>query len=331
MAKATTYTVGSAKGNREDLSDLIKMVDIEKYPVCSMIPDGGKPAATYTEWLVDELGNVDTSGVIEGSDQSTFNDQAENRARLGNYVMQLREPWSVSREQEAVSTAGVPSEVARAKAFASRKLKRKIEVQICGDDDRNAGDGSTARVSRALGDWIDSSGPSDVAAAYRTPSGSINTTATGSLTEALFNDVLQSAYEAGGTSNLVLVAGPELTNAIAGFTRITDTGSYNTYHVTQDGEKHRMDFKVDLYQGPFNMVKIMPTVYNGRASNTAATAQSKARGYVLDTDLLSIDYLFKPSSEEFEDQGGGRRGMASVHYTLVAKNPKGLGKFAATS
>lgn len=331
MAKATTYTVGSSKGNREDLTDIIKIVDIEKYPVCSMISDGPKPAATFHEWQVDELGNVDISGVVEGTDQSTFNDQTENRARLGNYVMELRESWSVSRQQEAVSTAGVASEVARSKAFATRKLKRKLEVQICSDTDRAAGDGSTARASRALGDWIDSSGPSDVAAAYRTPSGSINATATGSLTEALFNDVLQSVYEVGGAASLKLVAGPELVNAIAGFTRVTGTGSFSTYHINQDASSHKMDFKVDLYQGPFNVVSVMPSVWNGRASNTAATAQSKARGYVLDTDLLEINYLFKPGSEELDDNGGGRRGFASVDFTLTCKNPKGLGKFNATS
>lgn len=331
MAKATTYTVGSSKGNREDLSDLVKMVDIEKYPVSSMIPDKDRPAATYHEWLVDELGEVDITGVVEGTDQATFNDQAENRARLGNYVMELREPWSVSRDQEDITTAGVPSEVARAKAFASRKLKRKIEVQICSDTDRSAGSGSAARVSRAIGDWIDSSGPTDVPADYRTPSTSIDTTATGSLTEALFNGVLQSVYEEGGAASLVCVAGPELVGAIAGFTRITGAGSYNTFHVSQDAKEHRLDFKVDLYQGPFNIVKIMPTVYNGRASSTAATAQSKARGYVLSTDLLGLHYLQKPMSEEFEDQGGGKRGMTSVRYTLGVYNPKGLGKFAATS
>lgn len=331
MAKATTYTVGSTGGNREDLTDIIKMVEITKYPVTSMIPVGDKPAATYHEWQVDEIGDVDTTAVLEGTDQANFDNQAENRARLGNYVMQLREPWSVSREQEVVSTAGVPSEVARSKARVAEKMKRKIEVQVCSDDDREAGDGSTARVSRALGDWIDSSGPSDVGSAYRTPSASIDTTATGSLTEALFNDVLQSVYESGGAGSLSLGAGPELTAAIANFTRITGTGSYNTYHVTQSGESHRMDLKVDLYQGPFNIVKIFPTVWNGRASNTAATAQSKARGYVLDFDLLSLNYLIKPGSEEFEDQGGGRRGMISAHYTLTCKNPKGLGKFAATS
>jgi hypothetical protein len=245
--------------------------------------------------------------------------------------MELREPWSVSRDQEDVTTAGIPSEVARAKSFASRKLKRKIEVEICSDNDRNAGSGSVARVSRSLGDWIDSAGPSDVAADYRTPSGSIDATATASLTEALFNGVLQSVYEVGGESNLILPAGPELVAAIANFTRVTGTGSYNTYHVTQDGSSHRMDLKVELYQGPFNIIKIMPTVYNGRASNTAATDQSKARGYVLSMDLLGLHYLQKPQSEEFEDQGGGRRGMTSVRFTLGVYNPKGLGKFNATS
>ena len=330
MAKATTYTVASGGGNREDLADIIKVVDIEKYPVSSIIPDGDRPTATYHEYLMDELGDVSTTGDIEGADVSTFNDQSENRARAGNYVMSLTEPWSVSEDQELVTTAGVPSEVARSKDFASRKLKRKMEVQICGDDDRNAGSGSVARVSRGLGDWIDSSGPSDVNALYRTPSGSINATATASLTEALFNGVLQSIYESGGTTSLALIGGPQLVEAIANFTRLAGSTSY-AFQVTQEAKTHRMDLKVDLYQGPFNMISVAPSVYCGRASATAATAQSKARGYVIDTDLLKINSLEKPYSKELENQGGGRRGYVRTRYTLSATNPKGLGKFNATS
>ena len=331
MAKATTYSVGSSGGNREDLTDIIKMVDIEKYPLCSLIPSGPKPAATYHEYNMDELGNVSTAGDVEGADVESFNDQSVNRVRAGNYVMGLTEPWSVSEEQELVSTAGVASEVARAKDFAVRKLKRKIEVQIGSDDDRNAGDGSTARVSRALGDFIDSSGPSDVNSKYRTPSASINATATGSLTEANFNAVLQSVYEAGGTNSMALIAGPNLTKAVANFTRITGTGAFSTYHLTQDMTSHQMDLKVDLYQGPFNIISIAPTVFNGRASETAATAQSKARGYIIDTELLQINYLTKPYGNELENQGGGRRGYNRARYALSALNPKGLGKFNATS
>ena len=328
MAKANTY---DAVGNREDLTDIIKMVDIEKYPVSSIIPDGSKPLGTYHEWQTDYIGDVDTTGVIEGTDQSVFNDQSENRARLGNYVMQLREPWSVSREQEVVTTAGVPSEIARSKARAAQKMKRKLEVQVCGDDDRNAGSSSTARVSRGLGDWIDSAGPSDVDSSVRTPSGSIDATATASLTEALFNGVLQSVYEVGGNSNLIDIGGPAHINAVATFTRVQSTAKYAAYHVNQDATSHRMDFKVDIYQGPFSIIKVMPTVYNGRTSGAAATDVSKARAYVLDPELLSINYLIKPGSEEFEDQGGGRRGMNSMHYALTCKNPKGLGKFNPTS
>ena len=330
MAKATTYTVSSGGGNREDLADLVKVVDIEKYPLVSIIPDGDRPAATYHEWLSDELGNVSTAGDVEGADVESFNDQSANRARNGNYVATLTEPWSVSEEQELVSTAGIPSEVARAKDFATRKLKRKLEVQIGSDDDRSAGSGSAARVSRGLGDWIDSSGPTDVNSLYRTPSGSINATATASLAESNFNAVLQSVYEAGGTSNLALIAGPNLTKAIANFTRLTGTGSL-AYQVNEDAASHKMNLKVDLYQGPFNVISVAPTVYNGRASETAATNQSKARGYVIDTDLLKIHHLEKPYSEELENQGGGRRGYTRCRYTLGVSNPKGLGKFNATS
>ena len=67
------------------------------------------------------------------------------------------------------------------------------------------------------------------------------------------------------------------------------------------------------------------------ATSFPLTNQSKARGYVIDSDLVGIGYMIGLENQELPDQGAGRRGLIKTVLTLMCKNPKGLGKFAAAS
>ncbi len=101
----------------------------------------------------------------------------------------------VSRLQEASDVAGVSSEVANAKMKAMREIKRDIEACIGSDNDRQQEAPPAPYKLRALGKWISNTPGSDVPAAFRTPTGNINSTATGSLSESAFNDVFQSIFD----------------------------------------------------------------------------------------------------------------------------------------
>ena len=67
------------------------------------------------------------------------------------------------------------------------------------------------------------------------------------------------------------------------------------------------------------------------ADISATTSQQKARGYVIDPELVGIGYMLGIESNELPDLGGGRRGFILAALTLMVKNPLGLGKFAASS
>lgn len=325
MALATT---SNTVGNREDLADLIAVVEPEKYPLSSMLAKGPKPGATYVEWQVDNLDDPRFGGIVEGSDVSSFTNKAADRGRIGNYVEQIRRDWMVSKLQELVITAGVPSEAARSKAKCLSEVKRDIESVIGSDQDRAAG--PTHRL-RGLGDWIDSAGPSDVPAAYRTPAASIDATAIASLTEAAFNAVLRSVAEQGGAEQLDLPCGTALKDRIAGFTRDEGTTTAKAYQVHEMATSRTITFDVTIYKGPFNTINIIPDLYLGRTSGAALADAGRARGYVIDRSLVDICFLQRPGQQELEDQGGGRRGYIDTILTMRAKNPLGLGKFNATS
>lgn len=337
MAESTTY---NTVGIREDLTDFLTILEPEDTPKLSSFAKSPRPTSYYQEWQVDNLSPVSFPGVLEGTDASSFTNQAQNRARIGNYIQKFWRLWAVSDIYEAADVAGVSNEVANAKSKAMREIKRDIESALGSDNEMQADNGSVPYLMRGLGVWI--GGTQTVHAVptiYQTPAASLNNTTTSSLTEANFNTVFQSIFEQnGGKRAYTLFAGPNLKRYISAFQRTTgSSGTTQTYQVTQAAEMHRIDLHVDLYEGDFHTVTIVPDLFNGLTSqgilstSSFITNQSRARGYVIDPDLVGFGYMLGMESMELPDQGAGRRGLVKCVGTLMVKNPKGLGKFYASS
>lgn len=331
MATGTSYNVA---GIREDLTDFLTILVPEDTPKLSMFSKSSRPTGYFQEWQVDTLQNVSFGGVLEGQDISSFTNQSAARARVGNYIQKFQETWSVSDILEAVDVAGVASEVANDKEKTVRQIKRDIEASIGSDTEMQADDGTVPYISRGLGKWVQNTAQSvnPVPASYRTPAASIDTTATGSLTESLFNGVFQSIFEQnGGKRNYTLFAGPNLKKAISKFQRYESATNPTPYTVTQAADEKKITLDVTMYDGDFHKVAIIPDMFNGLVTGGTTTNQSRARGYVVDLALTGWGYLIGMESRELPDQGGGRRGFIKAVGTLMVKNPLGLGKFAGAS
>lgn len=335
MALTTTY---NAVGDREDLQNWLTILEPEDTPKLSSFAKTPAPTNRLQEWQADTLANVSFGGVLEGNDVSAFNNESANRGRFGNYIQKFRQPWMVSDEQEASDVAGVSSEVANSKTKAAREVKRSIEAAIGSDNEMQADTGIVPYKTRGLGKWIQATAQSvnPVPTKFLTPSANIDATATASLTEATFNGVFQSIFtQNGGRRAYDLFAGPNLVTSVNTFQRATGaSGTTKTYMVTQAAEKNRIDLNVSVYAGSFHTVTIIPDMFNGLldgAAVTTTTNQQLARGYVIDQNLVGVGYMIGLNSVELENQGGGRRGFVAATLALVVKNPKGLGKFAATS
>jgi hypothetical protein len=342
LAESTTYNI---VGIREDLTDFLTILEPEDTPKLSMFNKSPRPTSYYQEWQVDNLFPPNFSGVLEGQDASNFDNAAENRARIGNYVQKFWRKWAVSDIVEAADVAGVSNEVANAKMKKLREIKRDIEASIGSDNEMQADNGSVPYLMRGLGMWI--GGTQTVHAVpttYVTPANSVCTTATASMTETNFNTVFQSIFEQnGGKRAYTLFAGTNLKKYISLFQRTTGaSGTTQTYQVIQASDEHEIDLHVDIYNGDFHTVSIVPDLFNGLLSQSQGQGgtvgasfphsnQSRARGYVIDPDLVGIGYMVGLSNQELPDQGAGRRGLIKTVLTLMVKNPKGLGKFSATS
>jgi hypothetical protein len=326
MAFSNTYdtaNTGSAVSNREHLTDVLTILAPEETPVLALAKKE-KARATFVEWTVDDLASPVTTGVSEGDDVSSYADKFANRARLGNYVQKWRRPWKVSDLQQAVDSVG-PAGVAEAESKALREIKRDIEATLCSTNDRAAEDGAgTAYGTRGLGDWIDSSGPSDVPAAYRTPSASIHSS--GDVTETVMNNILTSIYREVGTSrDLTLVADTALRNEIvANFARAEGSTTAKVYNINEDATSKKITYDVTLFEGPQGLVSIV-----NMNPDCAPDTTNKDTGYFVDPAKMSFFELIPMGSSRLENQGGGERGFIDCTGALGVKHPRAFGKITA--
>jgi hypothetical protein len=314
MAFSNTYDTtnpGSAVSNREDLLDVLTILAPEETPVLSSAAKS-KASATFVEWTVDSLSAPVTTGVAEGSDVTVFTDKFANRARLGNYIQKFRRDYMVSDLQNAVDSVG-PAKIAQAEAKAVREIKRDIEATLISNNDRSVEDGAgTPYGLRGLGDWIDSSGPADVPATYRTPAGSIH--ASGTFNETVFNNLITSIYRVTGTSNgLTLVADTALRRVISDFARTSGSSDYSVRRVAYEGGEATIKLSVELYESDHGIVSIVNM------------------GYLVNPEFYGVAELIPLGSTRLPNLGGGERGYVDCAMTLLVKHPGAHGKITTLS
>ena len=106
MASANSYASPSTTGgNREDLRDVLTILEPEQTPVVSAMRKGPGPRGTFTEVLADELATPSTDGQPEGKDIGSFTNKAAKRQRFGNFIQIATRDFGVSDVQMLVDTA----------------------------------------------------------------------------------------------------------------------------------------------------------------------------------------------------------------------------------
>jgi hypothetical protein len=326
-APAAVTGTGSAISNREDLLDVLTILAPEETPILSSA-NKERASSTFVEWTVDTLDAPQTSGVAEGADVTAFTDKFSGRARLGNYVQKFRRDYMVSDLQEAVDSVG-PAKVAQAEAKAIRELKRDVEATLMGTQDFSIENGAgTAYGLRGLGDWIDSSGPSQVPSAFRTPADSIH--ASGTFTETTLNELITSIYRVtGSTNSLMLVADTALRRVIADFARLDPDGSgagTSIRDVNYNGDSSTIKLSVELYQSDHGVVSIV-----NMNPDCAPDTTNKDTGYIINPDYFGISELIPMGSTRLPNLGGGERGYVDCALTSLVYHPGAHGKITALS
>jgi hypothetical protein len=327
-------------GNREDILDVLTYVDNKNTPISSSIARVGADITNPSvySYLADSYSAPSTDGVVDSSDVTDFSDAAANRVLLSARSQKIRRTARVSDFQANladVAAIGRRKEFSKAIAKTILEVKRDVEATISSDNDSVEGSGSVAYNTRGLGEWIKATAQTDlpVPASQRTPTASINTTATASLTESALQNVLQSIYEQTGSQDrLVLVAGPSLKKAITNFTRFTVNSTSNVFNLRQTAQaasSDRLVSNISFYEGDFSTLEIVSSLF--LAANASTDAEKYARGYIMSPESVMLRYGRKPRFQELQDSGGGPRGLVDCIVSLAVMSPKNMGKFSATA
>jgi hypothetical protein len=324
---SSSYSVAAAGGNREDLEDTIhELFADENYFTGSF--DKVKASGTLHEWLGDELAAPGANIAIEGND-STFATIA-NPARYSNYLQILEKTFVVSETQDVVAKAGRRSEVGRQAVKKMREAANDLEYAIARNQAGTAGSASVGRSMASIESWIGATAASSTVAtqvvlstttagattapvASGTPAAApTDGTTTAALTEVDLKLALESNYNNGSMTDVIVVAGTakNYINAFTGIaTRNVDVGRTSQGSITG---------AADLYVSNYGVHRI---VLHRHVRSTVALC--------LDPSLWAIATLRGWSSTPLAKTGDAAKRLINCEKTLVCRNPKGNAKVVA--
>lgn len=257
-APTNTETTLTAKGIREDLSNLIFRVAAEKTPFLSNI-GRSKARQTYHEYQTETLADPDAdNAALEGGDIGTLG--APNRTtRVGNICQILTKDGGVSGTAEEVDKAGRASEMARQKLLKGKEAMRDLEKRSIGNYASVAESGATPRQMGGAVAWVTTnasrgSGGSDGGFSAGIVAAATNGTQR-TFTEDQLKAVMVSAFNAGAAPSQVYMTGvnKQQFSAFSGISDIRTDAS--------KGSKVTIMGAADFYQSDFGILAAIPHPY----------------------------------------------------------------------
>lgn len=307
MAQTTgTHSSYDATGNYDDLADVVYKVWADETPGLSRIKRN-KATATYHEWVRSVLASSGTNYVIEG-DEATA-DTLVSRTRAGNYTCISDKVPIVTGTQEAVSKAGVDSEMAYQLEKLMKELKTDVEKMIWDNNARVAGNDTTAREAAGMPSWLISNvdKASDATLATGDGTDAFTTGTARALTENLVESCLASVYASGGNPTWGTL-GTWQKRKFAAFTA-------NTTRTQEQNKSGKLVNTVDVYTDPLGFtVQLVPN----RHSVTSMI-------FFVDPDYTRISILRDFRSWDLAKLGDHFRKQLLAEWTLEVSSEKAHG------
>lgn len=289
-APSGTFQTYQAKGNREDLIDIIVNISPTKTPVLSMT-ESVRAFSTLHEWQTDTLNSPAANAGVEGDDSTAV--AVGPTTRLNNYTQILTKNFIISGTQEIVRKAGRSSEIGYQVQKLTKELATDIEYALVVNTNSATGSATVARQMKGLAGWV----------ATNAASATGNRTLIASILDAN----LQTIWAAGGDPDVILSGGNQKV-AIAAFTQ-------NTRYIAAEASK--VVNSVDIYQSSFGTLKtvlshIMNTTLNNQVFN-------------LDMSYWRKAWLRPVGLAELARTGDARKFQMVAELTLESLNEKASG------
>lgn len=319
MAQLTaTFSTYTAKGIREDLSDLISNIAPTEVPFQSNI--GSEPCSnTFFEWQTDTLAAASGSNAqIEGDDLGSVYTTQTATVRIGNYSQILRKHFAISRTEQVARKAGRADERGYLAAKAAKELKRDFETSLLDNNAAVAGGDSTARETGGLTAWIktnvNSSNTNSVDPVWSTaPTGARSDGTQRAFTETILKDVIKDCYDNGADPSILMV-GSFNKQAVSAFAGIAaQRNEVSNTRPTIVGA-------ADAYLSDFGELMVVPNRFQ-RARDGHVMDPSKARVRVFDGYKM----------HEMAKTGDADKFMFTLEAGLQVDNEKAFGLAADLS
>lgn len=328
----TAYTPGVTGGRREDLRNVLTILEPQETPFVSRCRKGPAPKSTFVETLGDKLRKPKRTGTKEGTDGTKGGNKAKDRARFGTYIHRLQESFGVSDVQQIISERGgqaaVNDEYGNAKSKTLLEMKRDMEAICLGDQDHSGGTTDSDMITRGVFSWISSSAQSSnpVPSDFRTLSGAIvsgKSFGGTRFTEDDLNGVLKTLKAVyGGKRTYFGLGGNNAIDTVDHFTRVEVSGA-TRYRVQEMADEHEITMMVNVFDSSFGRLEFQADDFI--KTDTAGDADPEALA-ILNMDLWHIDLFDDLHSTDLPDLGGGPSGQAKVMFANVCDSPKGHGK-----
>jgi hypothetical protein len=293
------YNAGSEAnrvGRREDIADMITLVEAKDTPFTTMARKGAEPSNTLFQWQVDKNPDPRVQPVIDGTDESATDDTSGGakmeqftigyRATLAAYPQIFRRKFRVSKltESSMVRLAGTPSERSRQMAKAMLAIKRDVEVALTSSQTAQADNGTVGYRTRALDAWTKTKWEKDAtlpvpdqyctpadniiaASATTTIGGTARTTANANtcanaaaLNESHCQDMLTALYkQIGQNRTWDCLLAVNLKRAFSNLVYTTPSGgalSSSPIRTMREGGDTTYSQYIDVFQGDFGQINL---------------------------------------------------------------------------
>jgi len=316
---SNTFTTYSAKGIREDLSNVITNIAPEETPFQSNI---GRETISNTlfEFQTDTLADAAANAQLEGDDVGTF-DAVVATVRVTNYAQISRKTIVLSNTEEVVNKAGRRSELAYQIAKRGAELKRDQEFVFLNGGIAVAGNTTTARVTASLGAFVKTNTDKQTNGtdpSYTTLPNSARTDGNvRTFTETILKNVIQKVWTAGGTPK-ILMCGPVNKQRVSGFSGIASS----RFNIDGGAKPATLIGAVDIYVSDFGNVQVIANRF-----------QRERDAWVIDPDYAKMTVLRPYQQVELAKTGDAEKRMLLIEYGLkvLAENAHGLAADLVTS
>ncbi|CAB4139506.1 Family of unknown function (DUF5309) [uncultured Caudovirales phage] len=330
-------------GKREDLANLIAMVDAKDTPFTSMAKKGAQPGNTIFRWQADRLpATTAPTPVVDGTDvdpatgtTNFVNDgTTQFRVELSNRIQIFRKAVRVSKlTQDVANIAGVRDELANNVSKAITLIKRDMEVAMCGNQGAQVDNGTVGYRTRGLDKWIVAAANIDTvdlpaaASAFCPSASQISTVGTAALTETVVQDILTGIYsQTGQFKDYDALVGPTLKRAFTNLVFTTNASGTNQYQsirtFNREADASSYVSSVDVFEGDFGRIRLHPSLF----------LKNNFSGYIIPFDMVEVRYGGNVAQvTELTDNGGGPARLVEAVAGLCIHNPLAFGKFDFTA